>query len=375
MRLLLVEPSGRGFLSHYTHALALGLQRIGVEVHLMTGKRDELAELVVPFRKFYQGNGGRSWHCIRRHVVMEKPDVVHLQWVGNPFSALLFVRWAQRRGVKVVYTPHNILPHEYRWLLLPAFRLLYRRLDRVVARDAHIAWALEELLGMTRERLAQLSGSPNILALYKKGNRNESVPQKTTHEHRLLFFGHGGAGKGLDRLLSVVEQNEWPESLRLILAGEEVLRGVSRELFEAASRRMPISIVDQYVAPSAVADIFRDADLLLMPYSKLCKSPLLDLAAVMGLPVLRSDRVQGADFIEGVHGATYAYDDTLTLYRLIIDRGWVGRAAAKLEDVLEDPVAAMDRLAEEHARLYRKVTVGSQEHETAISILPVPQSR
>ncbi len=157
MRVLLVEASGRGFLSHYSHALALGLSRAGINTQLLTGRRDELHNWPVPFHKqACLDSGWRGWRCIRRQVREEHPDIVHLQWVDNPFHALRFVRWAGKRGVRVVYTPHNILPHEKRWLLMPAYRHLYRRIDQVVARDQNLAWALEELLDTPRERLTQL---------------------------------------------------------------------------------------------------------------------------------------------------------------------------------------------------------------------------
>ena len=42
LRILLIEGSGRGFLSHYVHALALGLCEAGHTVRLVTGRRDEL---------------------------------------------------------------------------------------------------------------------------------------------------------------------------------------------------------------------------------------------------------------------------------------------------------------------------------------------
>lgn len=377
MRILLVEASGRGFLSHYSHALALGLHRAGINVQLLTGKRDELTGWDIPFQKrACLEDGARGWRCIRRQVLEEQPDVVHLQWVDNPLSALRFIAWVQRRGIRVVYTPHNILPHERRWLLMPLYRLLYRRLDRVVARDTHLAWALEEVLDLPRERVVLLPGSPNFLALQTAGLPGTAlIGPRSAGEQRLLFFGHGCPRKGLDRLLTAVAENDWPANLHLVVAGEGVLRGVSAELAAAAAKKVRLSVVDHYVAPRDVAALFRDADLLVMPYIKLCKSPLLDLAAALRLPVLRSDRVQGADFRDGVHGITYAHDDSATLCRLLMERDWLDHVVGKL-GLLDDPGTAMGRLAAAHERLYREVVaLPSLKGATSVRTYPLPQAR
>lgn len=377
LRVLLVEASGRGFLNHYTHTLGLGLYRAGVEVQLLTGKRDELAEWDVPYHKQACLDPGRAgWRCVRKHIAEEKPDIVHLQWIDNPIAALRLVRWARRRGVKVIYTPHNILPHERRWLLMPAYRVLYRYMDKVVARDPHIAWALEELLDTPKDSVELLPGSPNLLALHNKDggvSPTTVVDKKHKDELRLLFFGHGCPRKGLDMLLQVLSENEWSDNLHLVIAGEEVLRGISTDLLTRARRAVRLTLINRYIAPTEVTTLFRDADLLLMPYIKLCKSPLLDLAAALQLPVLRSDRVQGADFREGQHGITFSHSDPGAMGELLKDSGWLARIKQNLV-VVEDTVVTMDRLATGHEQLYLAVSedvnesMGSDSYSDALGV-------
>lgn len=359
LRVLLVEASGRGFLSHYTHALAHGLHRSGIDIQLLTGRRDELNDWPVSFLKqACLESGYRGWRCVRRQICEGQPDIVHLQWVDNPFHALRFVRWAHKRGIKVIYTPHNILPHERRWLLMPAYRVLYRVMDRVVARDAHLAWALEELLETPQEQVTLLPGSPNYLALQSpEGHACSPAPDKLPNEQRLLFFGHGCRRKGLDQLLTTVAGNEWPQEMHLLVAGEGVLSGIPKELLSAARRAIRFTLIDRYVPPQEVASLFRDSDLLLMPYIKQCKSPLLDLAAALKLPVLRSDRVEGSEFQEGIHGITFSHKDHLAMENRLKRPHWLAGVRHNLE-AMDDPLAAIDRLAEEHTNLYQKLRDG-----------------
>lgn len=378
MRVLLVEASGRGFLSHYSHALGLGLHRAGTQVWLLTGRRDELSDWPVPYQKHAcLGGGYRAWRCVYGFVELMKPDVVHLQWVDNPVHAYRFVRWAQRRGVRVVYTPHNILPHERRWLLMPAYRMLYRALDQVVARDTHLAWALEEILDMPRERVTHLPGSPNFLAMQGQGREPVSpLPRLAGENRRLLFFGHGTARKGLEGLLRTIAGERWSEDMHLLVAGENVMRGIAAETLARARAAMRISVLNRYVAPGEVTVLFRDADLLLMPYVKQCKSPLLDLAAALRVPVLRSDRVQGADFREGVHGITFRHDDPSMLCDCLKRSDWLVQAKKRL-NALDDPFSSMDRLATGHGALYRQLITACRSPATRVvkAGSPLPTTR
>ncbi len=360
MRILLVEGSGRGFLNHYAHAVALGLFEAGHDVQLVTGCRDELAGWDVPFAKTAcLSKGWRGWLCLLRKVAERPPQVVHLQWVDKPVAAQLFTVWAQRRGIRVVYTPHNILPHRGRWLSMPAFRALYRRLDRVVARDHHIAWGLEELLGVSKNRLALLPGSPNLMA-HPDAPRTvlKDLPAKTCNEFRLLYFGHGSERKGLAHLVTALSLRAWPDALHLVIAGEGVLAGIDAEVLERIQSRVRVSVVNRYIEPAEVAALFTGADLMVMPYVKLCKSPLTDLAAAFRLPVLRSNRVQAAYFSEGIHGITVPQGDPVALgielARLVEQPALLTplREALARQETL---ATAIRRLSAGHQRLYEEL--------------------
>lgn len=365
MRILLVEGSGRGFLNQYAHALALGLHENGHEVELITGQRDELAAWPIPFvKRACLPSGVRAWLCLARAVLRHSPQVVHLQWVDNPLAALAFTRWARARGVRVVYTPHNILPHRRRWLAMPLFRALYRIVDRVVARDRHLAWGLEELLGVANRRLVSLPGSPNLVA-HPSAPRKPiaGLEEKREGEFRLLFFGHGCRRKGLRPLLRLLAMRRWPCALHLVVAGEGVLAGVEPREIEALNGRVQLTVIPRYVEPAEVPALFSQSDLLLMPYVKQCKSPLTDLAAGFGLPVLRSDRVEGAWFVEGRHGLTLPHDDAAawaeSLALLVAERWRLEPLRRDLQREESVP-NAIARLAAGHEALYRALVADDQ---------------
>lgn len=357
LRIMLIEGSGRGFLSHYAHALALGLHEAGHSVRLVTGCRDELSGWPVPFGKgacLHKGVAG--WLCLAREVQAFRPDVVHFQWMNDPFVGRLFIAWLHARGIGVAYTPHNLLPHRGRWLSMPVFGYFYRCIDRIVARDPHMVWAGEELLGVAPRRMVQLPGSPNLIA-HPSAPRNDppELAAKAPDEVRVLFFGHGCRRKGLATLLDALAGFDWPRTVHVVLAGDGVLRGADPDTLAAAGRRVRLTILDRYVEPDAVSALFGTADLLVMPYRKLCRSPIVDLAAAFGLPVLRSDRVEGTRFRDGTHGLTVPHGDARALRETLarLAGGPARIAALKAALGREEPVtAATARLAAGHARMY-----------------------
>lgn len=369
LRILLVEGSGRGFLSHYVHALAFGLCEAGHAVTLATGCGDELAGWPVPFAKSaVLRRNTMDWIRLARDVVRFRPDVVHFQWMNDPFLGGVFTAWLRRRGVAVAYTPHNLLPHCGRWISMPVFGRLYRSMDRVVARDAHMAWGAEEMLGVAPGRLVVLPGSPNLIAHPAAPRRVPAeLPERRIGETRILFFGHGCPRKGLYELLEAAALGAGT-SLHLVIAGNGVARHLEPDRLERAKLAARITIIDRYVAPDEVAGLFSDADALVMPYIKRCSSPILDLAAAFRLPVLRSDRVEGPNFRDGVHGHTVTSGSAEALRDALAGLTTEPARLERLRMALareESVAAAMHRLSDSHARMYLDARTSLGAHGTS----------
>ena len=243
---MLVEGTGRGFISQHTHALALLMHRQGVGVRLVTSVDCELARWAMPFaRSMRLRRGALGWLDLARLVRRHRPGVVHFQWMARPWLGLPLVHAWQHQGVRIVYTPHNILPHCARWLSLPAYRAWYRAMDGIVARDRHIAWALEEVLEIPRQRMAVLPQNPNIVTLERPvATRETCHPPRVPGECRLLVFGHGGRGKGLTELCQSLLSRSWPSEVHLLLAGEQVTRGVAPALLTALHAHLRVTVLE-----------------------------------------------------------------------------------------------------------------------------------
>ncbi len=357
-RILIVEGSGRDFLSHYSHALALGLHDAGHRVRLVTAPCDELSGWAVPFeRRATLAPGLAGWGELLAQTRRFDPEIVHFQWLSNPVSAAFYVRWAQRRGRVVLYTPHNLLPHRGRWMTMPLFRRLYGVFDRIVVRDEAMRWAANEMLDVDLDRMCMAPGSPNIIAHPDAPARVPAeAANRTAGEVRALHFGHGCSRKGLQPMLTALARAACPPALHLVLAGCGVTRGIAPEVLAAARQRLRITVIDRYLEPDEVAGLFGTADLITMPYAKLCRSPILDLAAAFRRPVLRTHRVEATRFREGLHGLTVRHGDHAAFAEALCDLAADGDALRGMRDALgegPDFAAEMRALAARHGEIYQ----------------------
>lgn len=75
-----------------------------------------------------------SWIQILAYAVSKRPKVVHIQWFRIPRLDLLMVRLLQRVvGAKVVFTAHNVLPHQGNEIkATDVFSKAYAAFDRVI---------------------------------------------------------------------------------------------------------------------------------------------------------------------------------------------------------------------------------------------------
>jgi len=363
-KILIVEGSGRGFLSHYAHALALGLHEAGHRVRLVTAPCDELADWPAPFeRRATLRPGIAGWRALMAQTREFAPQAVHFQWLSDPIGAAFYVRWAQRCGAAVLYTPHNLLPHRGRWMTMPLFRRLYGVFDRIVVRDGAMRWAANEMLGVDPDRMSMATGSPNIIAHPDAPRRlPPEAPPRRPGEIRALHFGHGCPRKGLEPLLKALALTACPQNLHLMLAGCGVTTGISPGVMAAARRQVRISIIDRYLEPDEVGGLFAEADLITMPYAKLCRSPILDLAAAFRRPVLRSHRVEATLFDEGRHGLTVDHGDSTAFAATLASLADTPVHLRTMQKGLErgpDFGFEMAALAATHCRIYQR-TVGDR---------------
>jgi beta-1,4-mannosyltransferase len=220
---------------------------------------------------------------IIRTAVSQKPDYIHFDWETSYywrknlfltyFSIPLFllqiviVRYLLR--IKLVWTPHNIFPHDLSNVSLHRFvrSFFARQMTHIrVFSKRSIARASKEFKVRTNKFVVVPEGS--YLSYYannsdkeKKNNRLGLLNSKIT----LLYLGYIKPYKGLDHLIDAFYQ-ELDEKYQLVIAGKSMDQLFFKRVKAKAKDR--IFIFDKFIPDDELQYFYKAADVIVLPFNK-----------------------------------------------------------------------------------------------------------
>jgi beta-1,4-mannosyltransferase len=231
--------------------------------------------------------------------ILVSPGANHTRMVSAALALRASVRLLRARDVRIVWTAHNIRPHNpdapraqvslYRWLASDA--------DAVIVHTHYAAQLVRQRLG--RVGSLYLARHGNYIGAY--GNpildrdtlrvRHGFAPS----DHVLLAFGQIRAYTRLVELARDFEAHA-PPSTYLLIAGAPDDPEVTHRLRAMAAANDHIVLLDRRIPDSEVSELYAVADLAVFNYSELFSSGALVLAFSMGLAAL-APQIGSADGI------------------------------------------------------------------------------
>ncbi len=282
-------------------------------------------------------------------LLMWRTDVVHFQWLDRRRD-LFLLRLLRRLGLPLVYTAHNVLPHDGVGQVDPGeLERTYRDVDRIIVHAEVSRRELHSLFGVDLPKIEVIAhGSYNFLLPEEATGRDEARSRVgfPASGPIILFFGLIRRYKGLEFLIEAFGdvERKFPNA-RLAIVGH-ILNSdrddhvyYSRLLAEAA-RRESILCVPEYVAVDRVGLYFLAADVVVLPYTKTYQSGVLMLALAAGRPVVVTD----------TGGLRETVEDGRTGF--VVPPRDAGALAEAIGRILDQPemAARMGREASEYAR-------------------------
>jgi beta-1,4-mannosyltransferase len=301
-------------------------------------------------------------------------DIWHLHWPESLLnerhllpalvkivSLLGLVDVARAKGIKVVWSVHNLRAHEgfhprmERWF----WRAFIRRLDGYIAlSEAGNVSALK--------RFPTLRKVPGFVIPH--GHYRGEYPDRVTREEArsrlglsptdqvLAFIGNIRPYKGVPRLVRAFRKLTDPEAV-LIVAGEPWLAELSQEIEAAAAGDLRIRLFLHFIPDEEVQWYLRAADLVVLPYKDILNSGSALLALSFDLPILVPDKgamgeLQGQVGEEWV--LTYTDDLTSKVLREGLER------ALRVRSEQRAPLDAHDwsKLAGRTIKAYHEISGG-----------------
>lgn len=259
-----------------------------------------------------------------RSSLLRRRDVIHFHWPewlirwrtirSATFDILtsLGLLWlARRRGAAVVWTGHDLEPHELTqprlWRIFQSFFI--SQVDLLVSSGGG---ATEMLM----ERYPQLARVPvtvvphgHYRGYYRLRPNSMTFRDQLQLDQRpvLLYFGQIRPYKNVPALVRAWKQLPEPRP-QLVVAGRPVEPELESAIRSEADGAKDVRLLLDFISDDDVAALFAIADVLLMPYSarSALNSGVAHLALSLGKPAVLYDTAVNRD-LQSVFGGDWIY--------------------------------------------------------------------
>jgi glycosyltransferase involved in cell wall biosynthesis len=238
---------------------------------------------------------------VREATGPARVDVVHLHWLeyllgGGRVRSLMrglrltaALRRLARSSTRLVWTVHNLRPHERRNPLVERLvtRSALRHADTVIAHSAYAARRMAETYGT--ERPIEVVPHGNFVGFYPPPTRSR---EETRAELGLpagaftyLIFGQVRRYKRIPEAIAAFRTLASGDA-RLLVAGSVADDALRAELEEAAAGDSRVRLLPEHVPDERVAELHDAADACVLPYRQVFSSGALLLALSLGVPAV-----------------------------------------------------------------------------------------
>jgi len=236
-----------------------------------------------------------------------RPDVLHLHWV-HPHSrnaSLTLVKFClvqaaiwlfAMRGVRIVWTIHNLESHEKRYLRLDRLN------SRLVARqvDAALVHARPQIELVC----SALDLPPSKVHHVPHGNYVGCVPDPVPRPHggparittHFLYFGLIRPYKGVLELIEAFRHLQG--AVVLTVAGRPQGDGMKEAVESAAKTDPRIRLRLEYLTEEELAALIAECDVVVLPFTEIFTSGSLVMAITCAKPVIVPDSASLREYVD-----------------------------------------------------------------------------
>ena len=231
-------------------------------------------------------------------------DVLHIHWPEKPLSALPglgkvvgaglgvgLLEAAHRQGARIVWTAHNVRPHESRDTGLERWywSQIVRRVDAVIHPSVSSRAAVEA-------RYPELARQPS--SVIPLGHFRGTYPDRVTRAEAragfgirtgtraLTFLGLVRPYKNIPHLIRTVRSLPADTSVVLLVAGKPLTSDLAAVVEAAAGSDPRVRLTLRRVPDDEVQRYLRAADLVVLPFTDITNSASALLALSFDRPVL-----------------------------------------------------------------------------------------
>lgn len=216
---------------------------------------------------------------IAMRLINDKPNVVHIQWIKIYRLDYLFLRWMLHRGINVVYTAHNTLPHnDISRRYFNVFKKYYEQVSHIIVHTDSTRKELVESFGILESKISVI---PHGLLEDECNNEQveffvDVISERCNLNGKIVFSCLGAQSyyKGFDLIERLWIENPVFHSnsnIHLLIAGK-ASSGVSYHDVEKYSN---VSTFNYFLSKEEFEAVIRLSDVILLPYREISQSGVL----------------------------------------------------------------------------------------------------
>lgn len=301
MKVLMIEIGGWGGIAHYTYNLCQALADKEAEVVLFTNAEYELDEFPRNFSlKKIINNSWPYFKKVRalvKAVNSEKADIVHFQSIFTARRDWVWFLLLRLFGAAaVVFTAHNVLPHEEEEAKTKgvAFSLgqIYRSSNAIVVHTKESKVNLINKFGIKKDKVNVIAhGNYVFLSEINTVSKQQARRQLGIEQNTkiVLAFGTIRKYKGLDYLIPAFKQAlEKAGNAKLVIAGLPIRASIQyyEGLINKNGLGENVIFKPEYIPLSDLSIYLRAADAAVFAYTDIDESGALQLALAFSKPVV-----------------------------------------------------------------------------------------
>ena len=271
---------------------------------------------------------------IFRVVLSEKPDVIHIQWFRVPLIDFFFYSLLKTTTrARIVYTAHNILPHNSGKKYFKIFKQAYNMFDKIIV---HTQRTKEEIcctfnipqnrINIIRHGLLEMTYDKQLIK-----NNEQTYFEEYKIKDKIVFISLGEQSpyKGIDMLAKIwADTPELRNNLNIVL----ILAGKQKAIDLPSVKDIENIIVkNKSLSNEEFMFLLHHADVYLLPYRIISQSGALLTVLNEKVPVL----------VSNVGGLTDPFN--------IAEIGWI--IPANDPSALKDKLIYLTKRPEEIARI------------------------
>ncbi len=223
-------------------------------------------------------------------ILLVKPEIIHIQWFKFWMVDTLFLKILKIKGLKIVYTAHNVLPHDSGDKQYFRYKKYYNLVDSIIVHTEKTKEEIEKQFNVPSEKINIIPHG--LLSLKADSSKINEIEKelfiKTRFDNKIVFslLGVQSYYKGCDLVVKLWSEEEWlrnNDDYLLLIMGKN-----SNIDYSPLDSINNVYIKDSYISNEEFILALKHTNLLLMPYRKISQSGLLMTAINESVPFLVS---------------------------------------------------------------------------------------